>query len=73
MVAMENIGGVYQVPIRINDTITLDAIIDSGASGVSVPADVVMMLMRSKTVSDSDFLDEKNSHSRRRLGLTSAA
>jgi hypothetical protein len=32
MVPMEIIGGVYQVPIRINDTITLDAIVDSGAS-----------------------------------------
>jgi hypothetical protein len=32
MVPMEKIGDVYQVPIRINDTITLDAIVDSGAS-----------------------------------------
>jgi hypothetical protein len=31
-VAMDNVHGVYVVPIRINDTITLNAILDSGAS-----------------------------------------
>ena len=43
------------MPIRINDTITLDAIVDSGASDVSMPADVVLTLMRSKTISSEDF------------------
>jgi len=56
MIAMENVGGVYLVPIRINDTITLDAIVDSGASDVSMPADVVLTLMRSKTISSADFM-----------------
>jgi predicted aspartyl protease len=56
MVSMENIDGVYLVPIRINDTITLDAIVDSGASDVSIPADVVFTLMRSKTISSEDFM-----------------
>jgi len=58
-VAMENANGVYQVPIRINDTITLDAILDSGASDVVIPADVVGTLIRSKTISASDFLGEQ--------------
>jgi len=56
---MENANGVYQVPIRINDTITLDAILDSGASDVVIPADVVGTLIRSKTISASDFLGEQ--------------
>jgi clan AA aspartic protease (TIGR02281 family) len=56
MIAMENLGGVYQVPIRINDTITLDAIVDSGATDVGVPADVVLTLIRSKTISSEDFI-----------------
>jgi hypothetical protein len=56
MVAMENVRGVYQVPIRINDTITLDAILDSGATDVCIPADVVLTLIRSKTISSEDFL-----------------
>jgi clan AA aspartic protease (TIGR02281 family) len=56
MIAMENVGGVYQVPIRINDTITLDAIVDSGATDVGIPADVVLTLVRSKTISSEDFI-----------------
>jgi predicted aspartyl protease len=55
-IPMENVGGVYQVPIRLNDTITLDAIVDSGASDVSVPADVVLTLIRSKTIAPEDFI-----------------
>src|SRR5271166_2688590 len=32
-------GGTFVVPVRINDQITLEFVIDSGASDVSVPAD----------------------------------
>jgi predicted aspartyl protease len=58
-VPMEKEGGVYVVPVRLNGAITLDAIIDSGASDVSIPADVVSTLMRTKTISDEDFLGEQ--------------
>jgi len=50
------VGGVYVVPVSFNGAITLDAIVDSGASDVSIPADVVMTLIRTKTISDQDFL-----------------
>ena len=53
---MEKVGGVYVVPVSFNGAIILDAIVDSGASDVSVSADVVMTLMRTKTISDQDFL-----------------
>src|ERR1700730_2750672 len=59
MVPMENVGGVYQVPIRINDTITLDAILDSSATDVCIPADIVLTLIRSKTIASEDFLGSK--------------
>jgi tetratricopeptide (TPR) repeat protein len=49
-------GGTFVVPVRINDQITLKFVIDSGASDVSVPADVVMTLLRTGTIADSDFL-----------------
>jgi predicted aspartyl protease len=52
-------GGIYVVPVLINDAITLDFIVDSGAADVSIPADVVMTLMRTGTLRDSDFLGEK--------------
>jgi uncharacterized protein len=59
IIRMEKEGGVYVVPVRFNDMITLSAIVDSGASDVSVPADVVLTLMRTKTITDQDFLGEK--------------
>jgi predicted aspartyl protease len=52
-------GGTYVVPVLINDAITLDFIVDSGAADVSIPADVVMTLMRTKTLKETDFLGEQ--------------
>jgi tetratricopeptide (TPR) repeat protein len=49
-------GGTFVVPVRINDQITLKFVIDSGAADVSVPADVVMTLLRTGTIAESDFL-----------------
>ncbi|WP_306591342.1 TIGR02281 family clan AA aspartic protease [Geothrix sp. 21YS21S-4] len=52
-------GGVLTVQVTLNDTILLDFIIDSGASDVVVPADVVLTLMRTGTLSPSDFIGSK--------------
>jgi clan AA aspartic protease (TIGR02281 family) len=37
----------------------MDFIIDSGASDVAIPADVVTTLIRTGTLKQSDFLDQK--------------
>jgi uncharacterized protein len=52
-------GGTYIVPIVINDVITLNFIVDSSAADVSIPANVVMALMRMGTLRQSDFLGEQ--------------
>jgi uncharacterized protein len=49
-------GGIYTVPVQINQAITLDFVVDSGAAEVNIPADVVMTLIRAKTITPSDFL-----------------
>ncbi|MGC1861215.1 MAG: retropepsin-like aspartic protease [Methylocystis sp.] len=59
MVAMEKDGGVYVVPARFNDVITLPALIDSGAADVSLPPDVVSTLIRSGTISEQDFIGQQ--------------
>jgi uncharacterized protein len=51
--------GTYVIPVRINDAMILDFVVDSGAADVSIPADVVMTLMRTGTLRESDFLGEK--------------
>ena len=58
-VPMRMEGGTYVVPVLINDAITLDFVVDSGAADVSIPADVVMTLMRTGTLKEADFLGEK--------------
>jgi predicted aspartyl protease len=49
-------GGTFVVPVVINGQLTLKFTVDSGASDVSVPADVVSTLVRTETISDADFL-----------------
>jgi len=55
-VPLQDDNGVYVIPVRLNDVVTLGAIVDSGASELQIPADVVLTLIRSGTVTSSDFL-----------------
>jgi formylglycine-generating enzyme required for sulfatase activity len=55
-IPLEKKGGVYVLPVRINGVLTLNFIVDSGAAEVCIPADVVLTLVRSGTIADSDFL-----------------
>jgi hypothetical protein len=49
-------AGVYTLPVRINRVITLNFILDSGASEVCVPANVVLTLLKAGTINEKDFL-----------------
>jgi clan AA aspartic protease (TIGR02281 family) len=53
-------NGVLVVPVVINDRITLDFIVDSGASDVAITADVAMTLIRTGTIGRDDFLGRGN-------------
>ena len=48
--------GTYVVPVRINGSIILPFVLDTGASEVSIPADVFLTLTRTKTVTMNDFI-----------------
>ena len=48
------------VPVSINGAITLEFIVDSGASDVVLPGDVVLTLIRTGTITDDDFLGRQN-------------
>ena len=56
---MKKQGGTYVVPVLINNAITLDFTVDSGAAHVSIPADVVTTLMRTGTIRNTDFIGEQ--------------
>jgi clan AA aspartic protease (TIGR02281 family) len=57
-VALKNAAGTYVVPVRINGVFSLDFIVDSGASDVLLPADVVLTLVRTKTITADDFIGD---------------
>jgi clan AA aspartic protease (TIGR02281 family) len=52
--------GVSFVPVEINGTLKLDFAIDSGASDVSVPADVFSTLKRTSTVKEADLIGQQS-------------
>ena len=49
-------AGVYELPVRINGSLTLKFILDTGASEVNIPADVASRLLQAGTITQSDFL-----------------
>ncbi len=51
--------GIYVVPVLINNAITLNLVLDSGASDVRIPADVVITLMRKAALKRADFQGKK--------------
>jgi clan AA aspartic protease (TIGR02281 family) len=52
-------NGTLQVPVVINGTTSLNFTIDSGATDVSIPANIFFSLTRAGTVSTQDFLDKR--------------
>lgn len=52
-------GGVYEVPVRINNVVMLSFIVDSGAADVTIPADVLGTLFKAGTIKPEDFRGEK--------------
>jgi clan AA aspartic protease (TIGR02281 family) len=51
--------GTLQVPVVINGKILFDFTIDSGATDVTIPANVFFSLTRAGTVSPQDYLDKR--------------
>jgi D-alanyl-D-alanine carboxypeptidase len=59
-VPLEEEGGIFTVPVLVNSAIRLNFIIDSGSADVSIPADVVLTLMRTGTLRDTDFIGKQS-------------
>ena len=58
-IPLQKHGGTFVVPVLINNAITLNFVVDSGATDVSIPADVVTTLIQTGTLKQEDFLGEK--------------
>ena len=49
-------SGVYEVPVELNDVLKISFIYDSGASDMSISPDVALTLIRTGTITKSDFI-----------------
>jgi hypothetical protein len=49
-------GGTFSVAVRLNDFISLNFVLDTGATDVAIPADVVSTLLRTGTLTERDFV-----------------
>jgi clan AA aspartic protease (TIGR02281 family) len=54
-IPLENLGGTLVAPVVINNAIKLNFLVDSGASDVSIPADVFSTLVRTNTLTQTDI------------------
>ena len=52
-------GGVYEIPVIVNDVLKINFVLDSGAADVSITPDVALTLLRTGTVTQSDWLPGK--------------
>jgi predicted aspartyl protease len=55
-VKIEKRGNSYRVPVRINETITLPFVLDTGAEELAIPADVALTLIRAGALKGTDFI-----------------
>jgi len=57
-VPIERHGSTFRVPVRINRTITLPFVLDTGAVEMAIPADVALTLIRARALTSSDFIGQ---------------
>jgi clan AA aspartic protease (TIGR02281 family) len=58
-IPLQKQGGTYLVSATINNVLSLQFIIDSGASDVSIPSDVFLTLIRTGTINKEDILGKE--------------
>jgi clan AA aspartic protease (TIGR02281 family) len=59
-VAMTRKSGNLWVPAKINNVVTIDFVIDSGASDITLPRDVYLTLIRSGTLTKANYIGGAN-------------
>lgn len=53
-------NGVYLVPTKLNNVLTMDFVLDLGASDVSISPDIFLVLYRAGTIKDDDFIGQQS-------------
>ena len=58
-IPMKKDSGVFVVPVSVNGLVTIDCVVDSGASDVNVPTSVFRKLLGAGSIQESDFIGIK--------------
>ncbi len=56
IIKLKDDNGIYKLPVKINNTFTLDFVLDLGASDVSISPDVFSVLYKAGEIGESDFI-----------------
>lgn len=56
IIKLKDDNGIYKLPVKINNTLTLDFVLDLGASDVSLSPDVFSVLYKAGRIQESDFI-----------------
>jgi clan AA aspartic protease (TIGR02281 family) len=59
-VQLDKRGSSYYVPVRINDTITIPFLLDTGAGDLVIPEDVARTLIRAGALKSGDFIGKRS-------------
>lgn len=59
LIPLTKTGGVYTVPVTVNEVLHIEFIIDSGASDVSISPDIALTLIKTGTIQQKDWLSGK--------------
>lgn len=60
IITLKNDNGVYKIPVKINNSLTLDFVLDLGASDVSISPDVFSVLLKTGSIEASDVLGKQS-------------
>jgi len=59
-IKLKEVNGIYRLPVKLNNNLTLDFVLDLGATDVSISQDVFSVLVKAGSIDQSDFVGEKN-------------
>lgn len=57
---IKSAGGTFDIPVELNGVLKISFIFDSGASDVSISPDVALTLIKTGTITDTDFIGKQH-------------
>lgn len=60
VIALKNDNGIYKIPVKVNNSLTLDFVLDLGATDVSISSDLFSVLLKTGSIETSDILGKQS-------------